>query len=76
MGLSGPLPPEQQPVDPQQKFVQVERFGEVVVDPVGQSLNLVFDVGLGGQDQYGDAFIFQANIAQHGQAVDAGQHDV
>ena len=73
---SAPGGPRQQSFDPQQELLQVEGFGEIVVDAVGKSLDPVIGRPLGGKDQNGEPFVFQADVAQNGEAVQPGQHDV
>ena len=51
-------------------------LGEIVVDAVGKSLDPVIGLPFGGKDQDGKPFVLQADVAQNGETVQAGQHDV
>ena len=71
-----PRRPGQEPLHPQEELVEVKRFGKVIVNAVGQPLHAVFRFALRGEDENRQLFVFDANMAQDGQPIDAGEHDV
>ena len=74
--LPAPLGALDQPIDPEQQLLQIKRFGQIVVQAVGQPLDPVIRSAFGRKNQNRQPFVLEADRLENRQPVKARQHDV
>lgn len=74
-GMHLPGPAEEH-LHAHQELLDTERFGDIIIGPALEALELIFFHGPGGQEENGDHIALLADLFGDGESIFVGHHDV